>query len=229
MNKILTIKTTSLCNKKCCYCGQKLSDHGTKEDIKLNLLKLLNKYDLNNYNIIKVMGGELGVIDKEKLDILFNNLKNVFDKIHIYTNGLFLDKYYNYYKEYNFKYIYHVTSFDNFVDYSNYNKNINLFHNYVVYNYECLDDLEKLLKKYPNYKFDYILDVYMLNLHDDIYLKSKYLFETYKNLVFDEDSILFNNLKEKIVETKKKFITLNRIVSKRIKLINAHKEVIHIY
>jgi hypothetical protein len=228
MNKILTIKVTSLCNKQCIYCGQKLSDHGTKADFRLDLLKVLDRYDLSSYNIIKVMGGELGIIDKKKLDILFNYLDEVSNKIHIYTNGLFLDKYYDYYKDKNYRYIYHVINYNSFVDYSKYN-NINLFHNYVVYNYECLEDLEKLLKSYPEYKFDYILDVYMPNLHDDIYLKSKYLFETYKNLVFDEDSILFNNLKERIVETKKKFITLNRMVSKRIRLINAHKEVAYVY
>jgi organic radical activating enzyme len=207
---VLTLLINTVCNYYCPYCSlvkeTNINSHKKYEDnFNINNLKLLNNYNLSSFNQINILGGEPGLLSKEELDLIFNYFKDK-NKIYIFTNGLFLEKYLEYYKDFN--YAYHVIDFDSFVDYSKYN--INLFHNYVVHNYECLEDFEKLLKfySYINFEINFDFNLDIKNISDEFFNKFKYLVNNYSN-------ININKFKKEMFLNKKKFSIISSILIKK--------------
>jgi hypothetical protein len=215
---LLSIRVCTVCNKRCSYCALLSMNVYTEYNDKFdsNKLKLLDDYELTRYDRIHIQGGELGLLSKEELDLIFNYFtnKNVLDnKLYIFTNGLLFDKYLEEFEKHNYWFLYHVIDFDSFVDYSKYN--INFFNIYVVHNYECLEDFEKLLKTYSEYKFDMIIDVNLgfKIISDKFFNKLKYLVDTYSNITIDQTEMSHGDFKKNMFENKKKFIVTNGILT----------------
>jgi hypothetical protein len=180
--------------------------------ININYLNRLDKYDLNNYEAIYIQGGEIGLLFKEELDLVFNYFKNKnqSNKITIYTNGLFLDKYKNYYSDY--RYIYHIVNINKFKIY----ENINYFNNFVIYDNQSLDDFEILVKDNKDMKFIFNLDVNMKSMSDKFFNRCKYLFNNYNNIKIDyEDNYYDNLIKTKFILKKSLFLLHNIIINKK--------------
>jgi organic radical activating enzyme len=199
----LFILLFTICNKRCSYCKLKTKwakNTNYEEKFDFNNLEKLNNYNLNSYDSINILGGEIGLLSKEELDFIFNYFKNKNvqeDKLCIFTNGLFLEKYFEIYKNIKFKIYYHIIDFDSFIDYSKYNREIAL--HYIIYNEDSINDAEKLLKTYPKFKFDIILDINLTkkDITDNFFNKLKYLFETYENIIINKENVkeMFKNKK----------------------------------
>lgn len=88
------------CQWGCHYCDfptfQKTAKHVTLDKLK-EQTQILKKVNLAKWNLC-VEGGELGTVPEEILDYWFFE-SNLAPTYHVATNGLFLEKYYEKYKE----------------------------------------------------------------------------------------------------------------------------------
>jgi hypothetical protein len=208
----LIIRICTICDNRCSYCA--LGEIKYNKYFDSNKLKILNEYNLNNFDSIHIQGGEPGLVSKYDLDLIFNYLKNenVNDnRIIIFTDGLFLDKYKNYYK--NYIYVYHVIDFDSFIDYSKYN--LKLYNIYVIHDLDSIEIFEKLLKSYPNLFFDMIFDCRsnFKSVSDEFFIKVKRLIDIYDNITIDKVNKFDNKLTD-IKFSNKKMFTISNIMLK---------------
>jgi hypothetical protein len=224
-SRVLSLRLCTICNIQCSYCAL-----GGKYDktINLNYLNKLDKYDLENYEDIYIQGGEIGLLSKEELDLVFNYLKNrnINDTIiTIYTNGLFLDKYKIYYS--NYRYIYHITDINKFKIYNN----INYFNNFVIYNTQSLDDFEILIKRNKEIIFIFNLDINMKSMSDKFFNKCKYILKNYDNVKIDFENNEYNNLiKTKLILRKNLFLLHSNIINKKCGLdIHSDTDYVNLY
>ena len=105
VKKILSIFVTLQCNLRCSYCF--IQD---KRKTKLDLSKIPKNISGYEYDTVSIVGGEPGILSYDEIGLLFDALTNVpIDKLLIVTNGLFIDKYYNYFPY--LDYSYHITDF----------------------------------------------------------------------------------------------------------------------
>jgi len=96
----LYISLSEKCQWNCKYCDfptfQSTAKHVTIDSLK-EQVKILKKFDLSKWNIC-IEGGEIGLVPEEVLDYWFFE-SNVAPSYHVATNGLFLEKYYEKYKD----------------------------------------------------------------------------------------------------------------------------------
>jgi hypothetical protein len=177
----LSLIIINYCNESCSYCLNFSNNINNKKILDLNKLYLLDNINFNNLNNIEIMGGEPGLVKKQDFDVLYNYLKNnkkvLDDQINISTNGLFLEKYHNYYL--NFKYEYHIVNFEKFKIYNR---------NQIEYNiiFSNLSDIE-LAKN--------ILD----NFNIKVYIFFDYLKSSFSDLFFNKILNFFKEYKENII------------------------------
>ncbi len=98
------VHVTNKCNWNCKYCIADTHKGSNVEHQKV--LKVLN--DLPNDTFISLTGGEIGTLSKIEIDEIFEILDNKNIKYCIDTNGLFLNKYPEYYNKV-FDYFYHCS------------------------------------------------------------------------------------------------------------------------
>jgi molybdenum cofactor biosynthesis enzyme MoaA len=189
----LSIILTNKCNLDCDYCFSRGEKY---KDFDKNKISLLDKYNLIEYNDINVLGGEIGLLSKEELDIVFNYLKNrnIFN-INIFTNGLFLERYYNYYKDFN--YIYHVVN-SNFKKY-----NIeNIEYIFIINNTKSIDIINDIALNNKDIKFNIQIDLYFYKFDNDFC-------DSFLNLLNNDNIRMFDPYAgdiEKILKKKSKNI-----------------------
>lgn len=95
---MLNIFCTEFCNRKCYYCDiPNLEKRRTikKEDIEY-WFPFFEKYFKDKGVILT--GGELGLIDPDTMDVLMN-YSSKFNNLYINTNGIWLQRYYDRYKD----------------------------------------------------------------------------------------------------------------------------------
>lgn len=147
--RICYISFTDVCNWHCEYCDfpSKIKNHVNLEKMKKQL-KLIDE-NLGKDWIFSIEGGEIGTLPEKYLDYFFNfGLVQTYD---LSTNGLFLEKYWNKYKQYIRKTYYHVK--EDFNDGDTPEIKLydipNIFYVMVVHK-NNLEIFEKLLDKYNN-------------------------------------------------------------------------------
>jgi MoaA/NifB/PqqE/SkfB family radical SAM enzyme len=217
----LSIIVTTSCNYRCPYCVLEKNtgiDLDIKYDDNFNIknLNLLDNYDFDKLIKVNILGGEPGLLSRKDLDSIFNYFKNKNvpnSKIRILTNGLFLEKYLNYYKDFN--YAYHVIDFNSFKDYSKYN--LKLYNLYVIWNEESIDEFEKILKFYSNIKFemDFDINLNLKNVSDEFFNKLKYLVNNYNNIIIMNNTGFSEKIKNEMFSNKKKFNIINSLFVKK--------------
>lgn len=178
----LCLLLTNICNKSCSYCLTDCQNISTPDMRSLDKEKLykLNSLSLSSYTEISIAGGEPGLVAEPSLWDLFNYLyaRNVGpEKILILTNGLFLKRYGRRFDM--FCYDYHVTSADDFVDFSP--LNLSMTHSYVV-NDDNIFDLKSLLKTAKHVKIDVVLDKNLDSISDFLFSKLQDLTQNHTNL-----------------------------------------------
>jgi hypothetical protein len=159
----LSITLTNECNYNCNYC---FFYNDIKKKFNIDNLKLLNNYNLLLFDRINILGGELGLLTKEELDLIFNyfkdkNIPN--NKIYIFTNGLFLEKYLEYYKNRNYNYQYHILNSNLFEKY--YIENIEYI--FIVDSIEKIDQIINLANKHNDIIFNISIDKYIKEFTDE--------------------------------------------------------------
>lgn len=149
MFKSVNFNLIHSCNWKCDYCNLNKIDN-RQFDVKKakTTFKILRPY-INEKTIIPFGGGEPGLVSKDRLDILFEEYRNV----NLCTNGLFIKK--GYLKEYYNKITgvrFHTVpkidkKFENFYDrkitqvFLVHHRNIDLIMNFLNENIECKFDM----------------------------------------------------------------------------------------
>lgn len=112
--KKLNLLVTEQCNLKCSYCINKNKKNKPFDP------KLLYRISPELYDLIVLCGGEPGLLNKEDLNLIKEKIN--YEKIKIFTNGLFLKKHGIFFQ--NSIFIVHLTD-KNMIDVINkYNDNI---------------------------------------------------------------------------------------------------------
>lgn len=103
--KTLTLFVNEQCNRKCVYCDiPKLKDQ--KPFDKQLFKKFIPLINNSNFEKIVITGGEVGLLDKDRIDLIFQINKD----IEINTNGVFIQKYFGQYRDQICKVVYHPVS-----------------------------------------------------------------------------------------------------------------------
>lgn len=140
---ILEILTTGECNKRCGYCYNE--KFFTKKFNKNNLYKLDSYKHRKELNKFELFGGEIGTLSKEDLTCLFKKLSEFenFDRIELFSNGLFFKKYnlmdFPEYSKFKWELTIHLTSIDDFNILNNMYMNDIFIWNYLIILFENED------------------------------------------------------------------------------------------
>ena len=176
------IMATYKCNWDCPYCIT--NTHSQKEVTREMLIEKLNEIQPNSE--VSISGGEPGLLTKESIDLIFNDLIEKNCKIKVNTNGLFFKKYQEYDSKI-YSYLYHFSdnlnlNEDCFIPDIDKNKITFML---VITNENCAR-LGDFLEKYNQIKFSLFAAV-KNNLEDDRYILSKRnafdIFKKYKHTI----------------------------------------------
>ena len=182
-----SLMSTYKCNWNCPYCVT--NTHSQPDVTDEDILFKLNEIQPNSE--VSLSGGEPGLVSKENIEIIFNNLLEKNCKISINTNGLFFKKYPEYDNLISY-YLYHFSenldlTKDHYIPEINKEKITFML---VVTN-ENYSRLDEFLEKYKDITFS-IFAATKNKLEDERYILSKKnSFEIYKKYKdrLDPDSI----------------------------------------
>ncbi len=138
---------TWLCNWKCDYCS--VDTHNRPKLTMEEVEKKLNEVPFKS--IVTLSGGEVGMMKRNEIEFIISKLKSKDCKIHLNTNGLFIKRYKDLLK--NFDYIlYHCSENLDLDEEIIIDDDLKLEYMLIVTdnNYH---KLENFLRKYPNIKF----------------------------------------------------------------------------
>lgn len=184
------ITSTYKCNWDCPYCI--INTHSQNEITNEDLIFKLNEIPKNSE--VSISGGEPGLLSKERLDMIINNLKEKNCIIKVNTNGLFFKKYPDYDNLIK-GYLYHFSenlnlNEDNFIPDIDKDK-ISFM---LVVNDDNYPRLDEFLKKYKDIRFSIFAAVKNNSDNKKLILSKKNAFEIFKKYKDIIDKECFSNL-----------------------------------
>jgi organic radical activating enzyme len=194
IENIAYLNILNYCNKLCPYCVNSFTkDQVNKKYFDKNKLYLLDNINLNSYDYIGILGGEPGLVKKQDFNVLYNYLKNnkklSDNQIKLYTNGLFLERYFNFFPD--IFYEYHILDIDKFKIYTN--ENDNKF-SYIIVFADISDiELAKNILNSFNIKIYIFFNIHKLQYSEEFIDKSVEFIQDYKNNLADENLLYIKN------------------------------------
>lgn len=182
----ICLAVTSICDQKCPYCLINLGN----ERLNLNKIKKIN---FSNINYINITGGEPGTLNLNEVTQLFEELKSIGqEKIRIFTNGLFIEKYYDLFPK--LIYTHHVISSERKLYEKENIKKV------LVIDQSNIDDLKTVIEKNINSLFFVIIAWNKEAQYDTTFFEKLYSIIEKENVQLDfMDKSIFLNRKENII------------------------------
>jgi len=146
----LTLFLTEQCSRKCTYCDIGNMKYRSKPSLSYikKYLPIISK--MSNIDKIVLTGGEPGMLNEVTLDFIFETIKQ--KHIQVNTNGLFLKRYYNKYKNYIDNVMYHPVS--EITEEIKYEPNIDNIQYHFPVHKKNIKYLTNFLDRYPHIIFE---------------------------------------------------------------------------